>query len=127
MSDCNCDNCYEKYRRLKNKFCNCCDCYEKNRRLKNKDCNFHDCCCEKNKSKQRGCSCRKCEKKYNCEKRDNCCEKKYICCYEQSIDSCISNHFINNTHESCNATHADKNEKSENENIIIINITPLQK
>uniref|UniRef100_A0A6C0HZL4 Uncharacterized protein n=1 Tax=viral metagenome TaxID=1070528 RepID=A0A6C0HZL4_9ZZZZ len=108
MSDCNCDDCYEKNRRLKYKHCNCSDCYEKNRR------------------KNRGCSCRKCEKRDN-----NCYEKKYFYCYEKPIEYCNSNTCNSNynRYEKCikKITDKNENEKCENENIIIININPLQK
>jgi len=102
-----CNDCYES-KKINN--CNCDDCYEAK---KSRDCNCNECYKAK---KSRDCDCKTCRRKYSYEKK---CKKheRFLYCCDNYYEKC--NNIVH--HEE---TENKDNIKSENDNIIIININP---
>jgi hypothetical protein len=103
--------CYDCYESKKSRDCNCDDCYD-TKKIHN--CNCHHCYEAK---KPRGCDCKSCRRKYSYEKKCKKNERFLYCC--------------DNYYEKCNKmVHHNENTenkdtiKSDNDNIIIININP---
>lgn len=103
-----CNDCYES-KKINN--CNCDDCYEAK---KSRDCNCNECYKAK---KSRDCDCKTCRRKYSYEKK---CKKneRFLYCCDNNYEKC--NKMVHHNEE----TENKDNIKSENDNIIIININP---
>jgi hypothetical protein len=114
MSDCHCDRCYEKTKRIKRRPCDCERCYEKTKRITRGPCGC-DYCYEKKRQENHDCQCNKCRKpcRYICEEEIECCKRccvqRHSCFHEEHVNDKVSN----TSSEPCKP-------ENKNEKIIVI-------